>query len=701
MQKIAWNYRDQPSVCKIDEDAGMLNRLTMTQKWLVTLVPIVILITLGMVFFVYSLVTDTVTQEARERSLELAQAEGQALASQLLTHLDSVEALASVMKTRHAILDIERRDYSNQFLQQFLSDRPTLLGAWTLWEANAFDGLDSLYQNTSGHDASGRYIPYWYRDGQVIAMDPLVDYEVPGEGDYYLLAKQNLKPVILDPYLYPVGDQEVLLTSIVVPILEEGVFKGVVGVDLSVSSLQNAMAALQPFGGVAALFGAEGTIIAHPDEGRLGRLLQDTEAQNLGAALPNFQQALRQGQTFEIQMPTALIGGGEALLVSQPVELGETQTHWTLLLAMPMSAVLEDVGALTQKVLFAGLAGLVLLILTILILSRALSRPLQTVVDAMQSIASGQGDLTRRLPVKGKDEVAEISRSFNAFAEQIRHLISELAGHSATLNSASAELRDLSSTSLHGIEKQRAEIEMVAAAMDELTASVNEVADNAQRAADATRAGSQEVAGGCSVIDAIVNNIRAQAQDTEATAVQIAELDEGSQAIGQVIGVIQGIAEQTNLLALNAAIEAARAGEQGRGFAVVADEVRTLATRTHSATEEIAQTIDRLQQLTAEVVRAMSQNKDKSIRSVELAEAGMQALQQIELQIGRVENMNLQVASATEEQSATTQELSRNLVTISQITEASAQGAEATARGSESLQGLAQELGQRVSRFRY
>ncbi|WP_160141996.1 methyl-accepting chemotaxis protein [Nitrincola tapanii] len=679
----------------------MLNRLTMTQKWLVTLVPIVILITLGMVFFVYSLVTDTVTQEARERSLELAQAEGQALASQLLTHLDSVEALASVMKTRHAILDIERRDYSNQFLQQFLSDRPTLLGAWTLWEANAFDGLDSLYQNTSGHDASGRYIPYWYRDGQVIAMDPLVDYEVPGEGDYYLLAKQNLKPVILDPYLYPVGDQEVLLTSIVVPILEEGVFKGVVGVDLSVSSLQNAMAALQPFGGVAALFGAEGTIIAHPDEGRLGRLLQDTEAQNLGAALPNFQQALRQGQTFEIQMPTALIGGGEALLVSQPVELGETQTHWTLLLAMPMSAVLEDVGALTQKVLFAGLAGLVLLILTILILSRALSRPLQTVVDAMQSIASGQGDLTRRLPVKGKDEVAEISRSFNAFAEQIRHLISELAGHSATLNSASAELRDLSSTSLHGIEKQRAEIEMVAAAMDELTASVNEVADNAQRAADATRAGSQEVAGGCSVIDAIVNNIRAQAQDTEATAVQIAELDEGSQAIGQVIGVIQGIAEQTNLLALNAAIEAARAGEQGRGFAVVADEVRTLATRTHSATEEIAQTIDRLQQLTAEVVRAMSQNKDKSIRSVELAEAGMQALQQIELQIGRVENMNLQVASATEEQSATTQELSRNLVTISQITEASAQGAEATARGSESLQGLAQELGQRVSRFRY
>ncbi len=677
----------------------MLNQLSMTRKLLFTLVPMSVLVLLGTTLFARGMVREATTQEAISATRQLARAQGEQIVGDLLQDLASVRALASVLHTRNRIQPDQRRDFINQVFARYLADHTEILGVWTVWEPNAFDGLDAQFVNAAGHDATGRFIPYWYRDGGRMASEPLKDYDTPGAGDYYLLAKTSRHPVILEPYKYAVGGVEKLLTSLVIPVIEDDRSVGVVGVDLLVSDLQEQVAKIRPFEGVSALFGQQGGIIAHPDPARLGLNLRDTESDVFGDELPQFTAAVLQGQAFMTQRQTSL-HAGQALLISEAIPLGDAPGAWSLAMMLPLENVLANTDTLIQRVIFINLVGLALLVALILVLSRSLATPLRGAVAALEDIASGQGDLTRRLPVEGRDEMAHIAAAFNTFVGKIQDLIGQLTGVAAQLAAAAEELFATSESSDSQMQRQRAESEQVATAMHEMTATVQEVARHANDAARAAEIANQESASGSDVVQQTIGAIESLVREIEEAGEIIHRLETDSGAIGKVLDVIRGIAEQTNLLALNAAIEAARAGEQGRGFAVVADEVRVLASRTEASTKEIQQMIERLQAGADNAVGAMALSRSRSTETVTQAAHAGTSLKTIGGAIARINEMNIQIASAAEEQSAVAEEINRNVANISQSVDSSSYGSRQIAEASEQLARLAAELQTQLGQFK-
>ena len=677
----------------------MLNQLSMTRKLLFTLVPATVALLLGSMLLVSHMVRTEAEQAAILGAQQLARAEGERIVGGLLGELAGARSLASVLATRGDWPADKRRDYVNRVLNRYLADHANLLGSWTAWEPDAFDGLDAQFANTPGHDATGRFVPYWYRDGAKLGFEPLKDYETPGIGDYYLLAKKSQRAVILEPFKYPVGGVEKLLTSLVVPLIEDGRFVGVVGVDLLIANLQDQIAQLHAFKGSAALFGQQGTVIAHPDSKQLGRNLKETEAAELGPDLPAFAEAVRQGKSFLAHRPSPA-GMGKTLIVSQAIPLGEVQGNWALTMRLPESEVMADANRLIGRVILVSGIGLALLIAIILLLSRSLAGPLRQVVAALTDIASGGGDLTNRLPVTGRDEIAQLAAAFNAFADQIHDLVVQLVSATSQLAAAAEELFVTSEDADTQIQQQRGEIEQVASAVEEMTTTVQEVARHAAEAADAAGAADREAGAGTQIVQDSVQRIAGLVGEVHEAAEAIRQLEVHSGSIGKVLDVIRGIAQQTNLLALNAAIEAARAGEQGRGFAVVADEVRTLASRTEVSTAEIQEMIEQLQGGAERAVKAMRQSESRSAETVTHAERAGQSLGTIGGAIIRIHEMNAQIATASEEQSAVAEEISRNLANISTSVDHSARGSSQIARASQQLAQLAAQLQQRLGQYK-
>lgn len=319
---------------------------------------------------------------------------------------------------------------------------------------------------------------------------------------------------------------------------------------------------------------------------------------------------------------------------------------------------------------------------------------LETAADQLSS-----GDLTAKANYPFQDELGHITSAFNKMAASFRTTINEVSDSITQLASAAEETSVITSQTRSNINQQQMETDQVATAINEMNTTVHDVARNAVSAAEATRDAEDSSVQGKGVVTSTIDAIGQLAAEVEQGAAVIHELKLESENIGTVLDVIKSIAEQTNLLALNAAIEAARAGEQGRGFAVVADEVRTLAGRTQQSTQEIEEMIGRLQSGANKAVQVMDTGKEKTTIGVEKAAAAGEALQSITTAVDRINDMNTQIASAAEEQSAVTEEINRNIVNITQIAESTTTGADQTAQASEDLARLAEQLKMLISKF--
>jgi methyl-accepting chemotaxis protein len=326
--------------------------------------------------------------------------------------------------------------------------------------------------------------------------------------------------------------------------------------------------------------------------------------------------------------------------------------------------------------------------------------PLQSLRDSLTDLNRGEADLTRRLPESGNDEVGIIVKEFNAFVEMLEPLLREVISASHRTKAAVDQVALVTAQTREGVFKQQTETDQVATAINEMTATVQEVARNAANAASAATQADSETTRGRGVVDQTVSSIAVLADDVERAAGVIQQVGNDSANIQKVIEVISAIAEQTNLLALNAAIEAARAGEQGRGFAVVADEVRTLATRTQAATGEIHQIIERLRSGATEAVKAMEQGRTQARSSVEQATQAGQALRAIAEAVATINDMNAQIASAAEEQSSVAAEINRNIVNISQVADETTLRAQQTSKQTGELSHTTAELQTLVGRFK-
>ena len=648
--------------------------------------------------------------------------------SQILRRLEAPLLIARGLATTNSQLGmkdqagnprvhLEREDLIN-LLKQTIVDNPLLLGGYIAWEPNALDKDDARFVGTSvkGIDpATGRFQPWWYRntDGS-LAVEALIDLSnntLLSTGvrasEYYLCSRESKRACAIDPAPYKVGDKTVMLASFIEPILVDGQFQGIVGADLSVNFIQDLLkgadAQLYDGAGELALIGNNGRLVAYTkDESKFGEKASDVlpaaEAAGLAKATGD---ALR----YEVDRENGQIR------LFLPFQIGETAQRWTLLIDLPLSAVMADAQKLQNDLseqrrtditgmTLVGLAIAALGLLVIWLLAHGIARPLRQMVAMLDDIAQGEGDLTRRLHSDRADELGSIAKGFNTFLGKLQTMISQVVSSVQKVSDSSEHTADIAIRTNQGVHKQMAEIDLVATAVHEMTATAQDVARNATHAAQAASNADQAANQGLSIVRDTSQSIAALAEEIGRAVGVVQALARDSENINAILVAIRAIAEQTNLLALNAAIEAARAGEQGRGFAVVADEVRNLAQKTQQATEEIQQMIQQLQQGTRDVVRVMEDSQGKTDISVQQAAKAADALESITEAVSVINDMNTQIASAAEEQSAVAEDINRNVINIGQVANEVAGGADESSSASAELTKLAEQQRRLINQFR-
>ena len=365
----------------------------------------------------------------------------------------------------------------------------------------------------------------------------------------------------------------------------------------------------------------------------------------------------------------------------------------------------NQAAALAQQVFSQSRIGVIgMIALTALItiglavlLTRSIVSPLAQSLRVAQGVASG--DLTGEITVSGKDEPARLQQALKSMQENLRETIQRISQSSSQLASASEELSSVTEDATRGLHQQSQEIEQAATAVNQMTAAVEEVASNAVATSQASRESDRIAQHGREQVHQTVLSIESLADDVTANATQVEDLAQKVYGISKVLDVIRSIAEQTNLLALNAAIEAARAGEAGRGFAVVADEVRALAHRTQQSTQEIEQMIGGIQQGTDQAVSSMQQSNGRARATLEIAKSAGTALEEIASAFTLINERNLVIASASEQQAAVAREVDRNLMNIRDLSMQTSAGANQTSSASQELSRLAVDLNTMVARF--
>ena len=610
------------------------------------------------------------------------------------------------------------REQLISLIKENVEKNPKILGTYIGWEKNALDHNDSAYVGTSvvGIDAAnGRFLPWWFRnDDGTLGLDKLVDVDdqkVLSTGvrasEYYLCSKETKKSCVIDPAPYKVGDKIVMLASFIEPIMLNGAFQGIVGADLSVNFIQEMLLGanqkLYSGAGQMALIGGNGRIVAYTkDPSKFGEKVSDIlDAQQIA----NMANLKRGEVTYTVNKEQGRI---ELYL---PFGIGQTDARWTLMLQLPLDAVMADLQKLqgdldaqrksdTFGMAMVGLiiAGLGLLV--IWLVGHGIARPLKQMVTMLDDIAQGEGDLTRRLTSDRKDELGSIAKGFNTFLAKLQGMITQVVSSVQSVSDSSEHTADIAIRTNIGIQKQMAEIDQVATAVQEMTATAQDVARNATQAAQAASHADQAASQGMQIVRDTSNSIGVLAVEIGKAVDVVQTLAKDSENINAILIAIRGIAEQTNLLALNAAIEAARAGEQGRGFAVVADEVRNLAQKTQKATEEIQSMIQQLQQGTRDVVRVMEDSQNRTDESVQHAAKAAEALETITQAVSVINDMNTQIASAAEEQSAVADDINRNVINIGQVANEVAGGADESSSASADLTKLAEQQRRLINQFK-
>jgi methyl-accepting chemotaxis protein len=666
-----------------------------------------------------AVVSESSTQALSQASLQYLEAMGllqaNGIEQRFLSSLMFTRSLATqvVMMRRQAkqngLAPTQLRGDLYRLIRAQVATTPEILGVGISFEPNALDGADGSAINGADFtgNATGRFAVY-VSSMQNFVLDEkeMLDDGDPGKA-WWNCPKKIRKSCLIEPYTFQLNGVPTLTSSIAIPLMDGGKFLGVVSIDLPLSSLQNiaqkASASLFDGQGQLTFVSAAGAIMGKSgDPAALGKSIKD-----LYPRLANdIFEGAKLGKTLVLDEPD----NANVMLVV-PFSPIPNASQWMTVIEVPRATLMASVAEMQQVMEQSNRRSIMVQVATGIgvtvggtllmgLLAVSVTRPIRRVSAMLEDIANGEGDLTRRLSAERRDEMGALVGWFNRFLDKLQPIIAEVSQSVLDTRTTADQSSSIATQTSSGMQRQLREVEQVATAAHEMSATSQDVARNASMAATAARNGDIAARSCKDTIETAAHSIQLLADHMNGAMNGVRQLADSSEKIGSVLDVIRTIAQQTNLLALNAAIEAARAGETGRGFAVVADEVRHLAQRTQDSVSEIQGVIESLQNGTREVVNAMQSQHRQADASAAQALEAVSALVHVSQNIEIMTDMNLQIASAAEEQSAVTEEVNRNISAIRDVTGALVEQVDQSARISQSLNHLANQQQVLMNNFR-
>ncbi len=557
--------------------------------------------------------------------------------------------------------------------QQIALDGP---GKASLSRSLALPVYSKNFQLTyfGGQDGSMQSVP---------AGNRAADYDPRARG-WYKAATASGQTIVTEPYLSASAGK--LVITLATPVQQAGRLVGVSGVDTDLKTVSDLINALNFNGqGHAFIVNGQGKVMIHPNAELALKTLADIYPQDT----PRIGSGLKE-----------LEAGGRKQFINFTHIDGVPSADWYVALVLDQDAAFAMLGDLRTSAVVATLIAVVVIIALLGLLIRVLMAPLHLMGRAMHDIAEGEGDLTRRLSIHAHDEFGSLGQSFNRFVERIHQSIREVASATSQVNAVAAQVVSASNASIDKADQQSSRTSSVAAAINQLGAAAQEIAQNAAQASQHSSEARGLAEDGQQVVGRtieVMNQLSARISDS---CGNISTLNEHTANIGQILDVISGISQQTNLLALNAAIEAARAGEAGRGFAVVADEVRNLAHRTQESAQQVQRLIEELQAGAQMAVSTMNQSREHSDHSVGIANQAGERLGSVTQRIGEIDGMNQSVATATEEQTAVVESINVDITEINTLNQEGVQNLQSTLRACNDLEHQVERLKHLVGSFR-
>lgn len=644
---------------------------------------------------------------------------GDKVASYINSAYQTPMAMASIIESSINSAQVPlSRSQINLLIKAQLSANTNISSMYTQFEADGYDANDIAYQDSSAdYNAlnTGALEIYWVRDRQ----KNLVQYRIENsqekyvdtvnefgirEAEWYLCAKDNKKPCAMEPYMYEIDEgYKELMTSLTVPILINNQFRGVVGADVNLPKFQTLTDKLSQslFAGAAkvTLLSEMGLIVGSSH-------YHDKTARPLKEALPD-----RASAYLQLTDDNNLLETEQYFVISKSINIVASGSQWQFIIELPKDIALARAHALvqeledsftsinTQQVMLALVVTLIAAIIMTWII-KSIVQPLYELRNRIDNLASADGDLTQQLKLDTHAELIALSGGFNLFLQKLRDMINELKNVSHEVRDSSVTSEQISRDTNQQTSQQQLEISSVVTATNEMSATSHEVARLAQSSADGAKQAQDIINRSQSALSIAVDGVRDLSNDMGNASKSISQVAARSEDITRIIDVIKAIAEQTNLLALNAAIEAARAGEQGRGFAVVADEVRSLASKTQNSTDEINTMIQSLQQEVSKAVTIIDNSSSKAEASVEQTHQAFTALGEVVATTNTINDNADQVAAAAEEQSQVAEEINKNLTIIGDAADTLAQLSEQSQQSNQHLINQVDSLDQQLGKLR-